>query len=57
MRGQSRLSEFGGNSSVDLSLLTGAERKAYVAVRLNGVGVREHARETDRSPGAIDFKN
>ena len=53
MNGQARLSEFGGTSDVDLDLLSPAERKAYVAVRLNGVGVREHARTTDRSPGTI----
>jgi len=50
---QVRLSEFGTTSDVDLSVLTGAERKAYVAVRLNGVGVHEHARENGRSPGTI----
>ena len=50
---QSRLSEFGSVSTVDLSVLTDAERKVYVAVRLNGVGVRKHARETERSPGTI----
>ncbi|NUE01111.1 hypothetical protein HUB97_01200 [Halorubraceae archaeon YAN] len=46
MSGQASLSEFGSSSNVDLGRLTTAERKAYVAVRLNGVGVREHARET-----------
>ena len=50
---QVRLSEFGADSDVDLTVLTGAERKTYVAVRLNGVGVREHARATGRSPGTI----
>ena len=50
---QSRLSEFGTASAVDLSVLTEAERKVYVAVRLNGVGVRKHARETGRSPGTV----
>ena len=50
---QARLSQFGTESDVDLTVLTGAERKAYVACRLNGVGVREHARETGRSPGTV----
>jgi len=50
---QARLSQFGTESDVDLSVLTGAERKAYVACRLNGVGVREHARVTGRSPGTV----
>ena len=50
---QSQLSEFGNTSAVDLSVLTEAERKVYVAVRLNGIGVRKHARETERSPGTV----
>ena len=50
---QVRLSEFGTRSDVDLSKLTVGERKAYVAVRLNGTGVRTHARETERSPGTV----
>ncbi len=50
---QARLGEFGGGGDVDLTLLSTAEQKAFVAVRLNGVGVREHARETDRSPGTV----
>ena len=39
--------------SDELSKLTPAERTAYVAVRMNGVGVREHARATGRSPGTV----
>jgi len=50
---QARISQFGTESDVDLTVLTGAERKAYVACRLNGVGVREHARATGRSPGMV----
>jgi len=50
---QARLSQFGTESDVDLSVLTGAERKAYVACRINGIGVREHARATGRSPGTV----
>ena len=53
MTGQARLSEFGTDSDVDLSRLTEGQRRAYVAVRLNGVGVREHARQTDREPGTV----
>jgi len=47
------LAEFGTGTDPDLDRLTDAERRAYVAVRLNGVSVREHARETDRSAGTI----
>ena len=50
---QARISQFGTELDVDLTVLTGAERKAYVACRLNGVGVREHARATGRSPGMV----
>ena len=48
---QTSLQDYG--VEIDLSTLTTAERRAYVAVRLNGVGPREHARATDRSPGTI----
>ena len=48
---QTTLQDYG--VEIDLSKLTAAERKAYVAVRMNGVGPREHARATDRSPGTI----
>ena len=48
---QTTLQDYG--VEIDLSKLTAAERKAYVAVRLNGVGPREHARAIDRSPGTI----
>lgn len=37
----------------DLSVLTDAEREAYEAVRVDGAGVREYARRTDRRPGTI----
>jgi len=50
---QARLSQFGSESDVDLTVLTGAERKAYVACRINGIGVREHVRATGRSPGTV----
>ena len=40
-------------SEIDLSQLTLAERRVYVAVRLNGMGVRDHARATDRAPGTV----
>lgn len=50
---QGRLTEYGATDHLDLDRLTGAEKRAYVACRVNGVGVREHARETDRSPGTI----
>lgn len=50
---QTRLRDFGVDSEVDLSRLTKAERRAYVAIRMNGAGVREHARVTDRSPGTV----
>ncbi|WP_121822931.1 sigma factor-like helix-turn-helix DNA-binding protein [Halostella salina] len=53
MNGQARLTEFGTRTDVDLSRLTEAQRRAYVAVRLNGVGVREHARKTEREPGTV----
>ena len=53
MNDQARLTEFGTKTDVDLSRLTEAQRRAYVAVRLNGVGVREHARETERKPGTV----
>ena len=53
MSTQTRLSTFGSNYDPDLSELTSAERKAYVAIRINGVGVREFARATDRAPGTV----
>lgn len=37
----------------DLSRLTDAERAAFRAVRINGAGVREYGRQTDRQPGTI----
>ena len=48
---QRSLGEFGSGTRLDLSDLTDAERAAYVAVRLNGVGMREHAHATDWSAG------
>ena len=50
---QTRLRDFGIDAQIDLTQLTKAERRAYVAIRLNGAGVREHARQTNRSPGTI----
>lgn len=44
---QERLAAYGAD--LDLDRLTDAERRAYVAVRLNGVGAREHGLETGRS--------
>ncbi|SER08465.1 RNA polymerase subunit sigma-24 [Natrinema salaciae] len=46
---QATLVDFGP----DLSVLTEAEREAYVSCRENGIGVREFARRTDRQPGTI----
>ena len=37
----------------DLSVLTPAEREAYRACRIEGIGVRQFARETDRRPGTV----
>jgi DNA-directed RNA polymerase specialized sigma24 family protein len=37
----------------DLSELTPEERDAYEACVLGGTGVREYARETNRSPGTV----
>ena len=37
----------------DLDALTDAERDAYEAVRRDGAGVREFARETERAPGTV----
>jgi DNA-directed RNA polymerase specialized sigma24 family protein len=37
----------------DLSTLTTAEREVFVAVERSGRGVREYARQTDRSPGTV----
>lgn len=50
---QSQLAEFVGVRREDLDKLTDAERKAYVACRINGVGVREQARFSGRSPGTV----
>lgn len=50
---QSRLLHYGLDGEIDLSVLTTKERQAYVAIRVNGTGVREHARATDRSPGTV----
>jgi DNA-directed RNA polymerase specialized sigma24 family protein len=44
---QERLAAYGAD--LDLDRLTDAERRAYVAVRLNGVGAKEHGLETGRS--------
>lgn len=46
---QASLVDFGP----DLSVLTDAEREAYITCRENGVGVREYARRTDRRPGTV----
>lgn len=46
---QATLVDFGP----DLRPLTEAEREAYVACRIEGTGVREFARDTDRRPGTI----
>jgi DNA-directed RNA polymerase specialized sigma24 family protein len=51
MSSQSRLDAYGIDN--DLSALLGAERKAFVAIEYNDVGVREFARHTERSPGTI----
>jgi DNA-directed RNA polymerase specialized sigma24 family protein len=53
MTDQLALSAFACDDDTDLEELTQAERNAWVAVRQNGVGVREYARRTDRSPGTI----
>lgn len=37
----------------DLSVLTDAERSAYETCVLDGHGVREYARKTERKPGTI----
>lgn len=50
---QTRLSQYGAETQVDLTVLTHAERSAYVAVRVNGTGVRHHARSTNRSPRTV----
>lgn len=44
---QERLAAYGAD--LDLDRLTDAERRAYVAVRLNGVGAKDHGLETGRS--------
>lgn len=46
---QARLTDY----EPDLSVLTEAEREAYRKVRIEGVGPRPLARETDRSPGTV----
>lgn len=48
---QERLAGYG--ASLDLDPLTDAERKAYVAVRINGVPSHDHARATGRSNRTI----
>lgn len=50
MTRQSNLSEF---EAPDLSDLTRAEYAAWMAVEQGDYGVREYARETDRSPGTV----
>jgi len=50
---QATLAEFAGVSPQALDELTDAEQKAYVACRINGVGVREQARFSGRSPGTV----
>ena len=50
---QATLAEFAGVSPQALDALTEAERKAYVACRINGVGVREQACFSGRSPGTV----
>ena len=50
---QLRLSQFEREGGHDLDRLTDAERKVYVAVEREGVGVRELARETERRPGTV----
>ena len=47
------LAQFAGIETKGLDKLTEAERKAYVACRINRVGVREQARFSDRSPGTV----
>jgi len=37
----------------DLSALTDAEREVYQAVEQDGIGPREYARKTGRSPGTV----
>ena len=44
---QERLAAYGTN--LDLDRLTTPERRAFVAVRVNGVGAKEHGLETGRS--------
>jgi len=44
---QERLAEYG--ASLDLDPLTEAERRAYVAVRLNGIDAKDHGLATGRS--------
>jgi len=41
------------DTSAPLTELTEAERDAYVAVERGDYGVREFARETERSPGTV----
>ncbi|AHG00334.1 RNA polymerase subunit sigma-24 [Halostagnicola larsenii XH-48] len=42
-----------GDFEPDLSALTDAEREAFRAVRIDGTGVREYSRQTNRQPGTI----
>jgi DNA-directed RNA polymerase specialized sigma24 family protein len=37
----------------DLTALTAAQMDAYLTCDLGDVGVREYARQTDRSPGTV----
>lgn len=55
MTRQRSLGEFGavGGDREELDDLSSAERAVWVACRINGVGVREHARATGRTPGTI----
>lgn len=51
MTSQLSLGDF--DQTLDLEVLTDAEREAYVAVEQDGVGVRELARQTDWKPGTV----
>jgi len=50
---QATLAQFAGISREALDELTNAERKAYVACRVNEVGIREQARFSGRSSGTV----
>lgn len=40
-------------AQVDLDRLSPAERRAWIAVRVDGLGMRTYARETGRSAGTV----